>query len=426
MMIRPRRPGRSAIVAGALASCLVLAACGSTADTAPAQSAGAGGVKTDKGVTDTTITLGIMGDTSGVFKNLGAGLNAGNQIWADDVNAAGGICGRQIVIETVDHGYKADTAKTLYPQLEPKVLGMVQLLGSPVLAALKQNLIDDNMLAAPASWSSQVLDNPSVMMIGTTYDLEIINGLAYLQQQGLIADGDTIGHIYIDGEYGGNGLRGSQYYAQAHGLTVREAKVTSTDNDLTGIVTGLRGDGVKAIVLTTTPGQTASALSASQGLGLNVPVLGNNPTFDPALLSSPAATALGSLYVSASNAPFSSQTPKAIDVVTKFKQRFPDSPKNAGVITGYTEGQVWQAVLTKACESGDLSRAGVAAALTTLTSVKTEDLVTELDYSSPGSPPTRGVYIAKVDPNAEGGLTEVAPLFTAPEAAGYKAPFQKG
>ena len=86
MMIRPRRPGRSAIFAGALASCLVLAACGSTADTAPAQSAGAGGVKTDKGVTDTTITLGIMGDTSGVFKNLGGAINAGNQLWADDVN----------------------------------------------------------------------------------------------------------------------------------------------------------------------------------------------------------------------------------------------------------------------------------------------------------------------------------------------------
>ena len=251
------------------------------------QAAGAGGVKTDKGVTDTTITLGIMGDTSGVFKNLGAGLNAGNQIWADDVNAAGGICNRQIAIETVDHGYKADTAKTLYPQLEPKVLGMVQLLGSPVLAALKQNLIDDNVLAAPASWSSQVLDNPSVMMIGTTYDLEIINGLAYLQQQGLLADGDTIGHIYIDGEYGGNGLRGSQYYAQQHGLTVREAKVTSTDNDLTGIVTGLRGDGVKAIVLTTTPGQTASALSASQALGLNVPVLGQQPDVRPGAAGQP-------------------------------------------------------------------------------------------------------------------------------------------
>lgn len=425
-MIRRSSPGRLAVTAAALAGALVVAACGSTADAPSGQAAGAGGITTDKGVTDTTITLGIMGDTSGVFKNLGAALNGGNQIWADDVNAAGGICGRQIALETVDHGYKADTAKTLYPQLEPKVLGMVQLLGSPVLAALKQNLVDDNMLAAPASWSSQVLDNPSVMMIGTTYDLEIINGLSYLQQQGLIADGDTIGHIYIDGEYGGNGLRGSQYYAQAHRLTVREAKVTSTDNDMTGIVTGLRGDGVKAVVLTTTPGQTASALAAAQALGLNVPVLGNNPTFDPALLSSPAASALGNLYVVASNAPFSSKTPKAVEVAGKYVQKFPDAPRSYGVIVGYTEGQVWQAVLTKACERKDLSRAGVAAALTTLSSVGTDDLVTTLDYSSPGSPPTRGVYIAKVDPNAEGGLTEVAPLFTSPDAAGYKAPFQKG
>jgi ABC-type branched-subunit amino acid transport system substrate-binding protein len=423
-MIPGRRARRTAVLAGALASMLVLAACGSTADQQDA-AAGAGGVRTDKGVTDTTITLGIMGDNTGPFKNLGAGLNAGNQLWADDVNAAGGICGRQIALEVVDHGYKADTAKTLYPQIEPKVLGMVQLLGSPVLAALKQNLIDDNLLAAPASWSSEVLNNPSVMMIGTTYDLEIVNGLSYLQQQGLLADGDTIGHIYIDGEYGGNGLKGSQYYAQQHGLTIREAKITSTDNDLTGIVTGLRGEGIKVLVLTTTPSQTASALAANQALGLNVPVLGNNPTFDPALLSSPAAGALGNLYVAASSPPFSSKTPKAVEVANAYKQKYAGSPLNAGVHTGYVEGMVWQAVLEKACESGDLTRAGVATALTTLTSVQTEGLVTELDYSSPGSPPTRGVYIAKVDPAAEGGLTEVAPLFTAPEAEGYKAPYQK-
>lgn len=425
-MIAARRAGRSALIAGALTSTLVLAACGSTADTAGSAGEGAGGIITDVGVTDTTITLGIMGDTSGVFKNLGAGLNAGNQLWADDINAAGGVCERQIEIEIVDHGYKADVAKTLYPQLEPNVLGMVQLLGSPVLAALEPNLIEDDMLAAPASWSSEVLDNPGIMMIGTTYDLEIVNGLAYLQQEGLLADGDRIGHIYIDGEYGGNGLKGSQYYAEQHGMTISEAQVTSTDSDLTGIVTGMRGDGVKAIVLTTTPGQTASALAANSALGLNVPVLGNNPTFDPALLETPAASALGNLYVSASNAPFSSPNPKAVEVTTAYKEAYPDSPRNAGVTTGYTEGLVWQNVLEAACEAGDLSRAGVKAALTTLTEVDSEGLVDVLDYSSPGSPPTRGVYIAQVDATAEGGLREVAPLFTAPEAESYVAPFQEG
>ena len=422
-MILRRRPLRTAVLAGALA--LALAACGSTADTAAGGGSGAGGVKTDKGVTDTQITLGVMGDTSGVFKNLGAAINAGNQLWADDVNKAGGICGRQLKLEIVDHGYKADTAKTLYPQLEPKILGIVQLLGSPVLAALKQNLIDDNVTAAPASWSSKILNNPNVMMIGTTYDLEQVNGLAYLQQQGLIKDGDTIGHIYIDGEYGSDGLLGSQYYASKHGMTIKDAKITSTDNDLTNIVTGLKGAGVKAIALTTTPGQTASVLAANQALGLNVPVIGNNPTFDPALLKSPAAGALGNLYVAASSPPFSSKTPRAASLAAAYKAKYAGSPLNAGVDVGYVEGLVWQSVLTKACDNKDLSRAGVQTALKSLTSVKTDDLVAELDYSSPGAPPTRGVYIAKVDAAAEGGLTEVAPLFTAADVAGYKAPFQK-
>jgi len=418
------RWGRAALVG---VSALVLAACGSTADTGSSGSGGgAGGVKTDKGVTDTTITLGVMGDRTGVFKNLGDALIGGNELWVSDVNAAGGICGRQLALEIVDHGYKADTAKTLYPQLEPKILGIVQLLGSPVLAALKQNLIDDNVSAAPASWSSEILNNPNIMMIGTTYDLEIVDGLAYLQQQGLIADGDTIGHIYIDGEYGGNGLRGSKYYAEKHRMTVAEAKITSTDNDLANIVTGLKGQGVKAIVLTTTPGQTASAMANNAALGLNVPVLGNNPTFDPALLQSPAAASLDKLYVAASSAPFSSKTPKAVEVATAYKQKYPNSPTNAGAQAGYVEGLVWQAVLEKACQNGDLTRAGIQTALKSLTSVTTEDLVAPLDYSAPGAPPTRGVYIAKVDQAAEGGLTEVAPLFTAPEAGDYKAPHQQG
>jgi hypothetical protein len=75
---------------------------------------------------------------------------------------------------------------------------------------------------------------------------------------------------------------------------------------------------------------------------------------------------------------------------------------------------------TRAC-----SRARSGGGAGELTSVKTDDLVAELDYSSPGAPPARGVYVAEVDAKAEGGLTEVAPLYTAPDAAGCTAPFQK-
>ena len=84
--------GRSkAIAAGALA--LVLAACGSTADTG-AGATGAGGIKTDKGVTDTTISLGIMGDTSGDFKNLGAAINSGANLPGGNATTVNGMLPR--------------------------------------------------------------------------------------------------------------------------------------------------------------------------------------------------------------------------------------------------------------------------------------------------------------------------------------------
>ncbi|WP_370967007.1 ABC transporter substrate-binding protein [Amycolatopsis sp. cg9] len=411
-------------LAAALAAVLVLSACSTKAGDSGSSGSDSSGVKTGKGVTATEVTLGVMTDKSGVFKNLGLGVTQGNELWAKDFNAAGGVCGRQVKLEEVDHGYKADTAKTLYPQIEPKVLGFVQLLGSPVVAALKQNLATDKTVAAPASWSSELLDNPYVMIVGTTYDLEIIDGLSYLQEQGLIKDGDAIGHVYIDGEYGKNGLRGSQFYAKKHSLTVKEVKITSTDSDLTNVVTGLKGAGVKAIVLTTTPAQTGSAVATNKALGLNVPVLGNNPTFDPALLKSPAAGALDKLTIVASSVPFSADLPKAKDVAAKFKAAYKETP-NGGVPYGYAVGEVWGAVLKKACDNKDLTRDGIAAALKQTTSASTDNLVAALDFSKPGTPATRQVYAATPDASAEGGVKYVKPLFEAPEAKEYVAPHQK-
>ncbi|HKN55505.1 MAG TPA: ABC transporter substrate-binding protein [Amycolatopsis sp.] len=407
------------------ATVLALSACSTKAGDSGSSGADSSGVKTGKGVTATEITLGVMTDKSGVFKNLGLGVTQGNELWAKDFNAAGGVCGRQVKLEEVDHGYKADTAKTLYPQLEPKVLGFVQMLGSPITAALKGNILSDKVVTTPASWSSELLDNPYIMIVGTTYDLEIIDGLSYLQSQGAIKDGDTIGHVYIDGEYGKNGLRGSQFYAKKHNLTVKEIKITSTDSDLTNVVTGLKGSGVKAIALTTTPTQTGSVVAADKALGLNVPVLGNNPTFDPQLLKSPAAGALDKLTVVASSVPFSADLPKAKDVATKYKAAYKEAP-TAGTPYGYAVGEVWGQVLKKACDNKDLTRDGLAAALKQTTSANTDNLVATLDFSRQGTPATRQVYAATPDASAEGGVRYVKPLFEAPEAKEYVAPHQQG
>jgi len=421
---RGGRGHRLAVVAALAATALTLAACSTKAPDSGGGGEGAGGVKTDKGVTADTISLGAFTDQSGVFKNLGLAIVHGNQLWADSVNEAGGICGRKISIEVADHGYKADTAVTLYPGLSEKVLGFVQLLGSPVVSALSQNLQEDKLTTVPASYSSELLSNPYIAIVGTTYDLEMINGLSYLQQQGKLKDGDKVGHIYIDGEYGKNGLRGAQYYAQQHNIQIVKGKIGSTDTDMTNIVTGFKDQGVNAILLTVAPSTTASTLAANAALGLNVPVMGNNPVWDPALLQSPAKDALGNLYVATSSVPYSSDVPKAKEVAKAYEAKFTEPP-NGNVDIGYAEGMVWQAFLKKACTNGDLTREGIHTAVGQTNSANTDDLVAKLDFSNPGTPATRQVYIAQPDAAAPGGLKQVQPLFEAPDAKTYVAPHQK-
>lgn len=422
-----RRTWRRAGGAATIVAALVLAGC-STRAPEPATGGGGGQVATDVGVSAEAITLGVLTDTSGPFRNLGTGITQGNQLWADELNGRGGICGRKVELEVADSGYKADTATTVYRQQQPNVLGYLQLLGSPINAALRGNLETDEVTSLALSWSSFILDNPYQIIPGTTYDLEMINGLAYLQQQGLIADGDTLGHIYIGGEYGDNGFLGAQYYAQQHGMTLQPAKVAAADTDMTNIVTGFQGAGVKAILLTTTPAQTASALNAASALGLNVPVVGNNPVFDPATnLAGPAAASVGNLYVVASSVPYSAEVPKAKEVQQAFEAKFPDASKNYGVPYGYAGGLIWEQILTKACENGDLTRKGVHDAFLAGQNITTGDLVaSELDFSKAGSPPSRSVYIAQADPAQEGGLRQVVEPFTAAEAQAYKAPHQQG
>ncbi len=411
---------RIAISAAAVAAALVLAACGG--DDENGSTTAEDGVEIGPGVTEDSITLGVMTDLTGPFKDFSTTLQAGHKIWVDEINGKGGVCGRQIKVETLDHGYKADQATIQFPDLESKSAGFLELLGSPVLAALRQDIDDKQLTTIGLSWSSDLLDQPYIVIVGTTYDIEMINGLSYLMEKGEIKKGDSIGHIYIDGEYGGNGLRGSKYFAEQNDMKLVEGKVTSTDTDMTSIVTKFKGERVKAIALTTSPAQTASAAANNVGLGLGVPMIGNNPVFAPVLLDGPAANALKELYVSASAVPYASDVPKAKYVADEFAKASGGAQPFFTAQFGYATGVIWGQILEKACAAKNLTRAGIHEALKSSTDLTTENLLPPLDYSKLGSPPSRQVYIAQVDKGSKGGLKQVKSLFESKEAKSYKAP----
>lgn len=410
----------------ALAGAVALAACSTTAPQ-PGARAKPKDLTTDFGVTRTEITLGALTEYSGPFSDLGIGTVHGQQLWVNETNAAGGICGRKIKLAIRDDEDDVAKAKTQYAALEPTVLGFMQILGSSVTTALSQSLIDNETTAVALSKSSDLLSNPYVIIPATTYDIEMINGLSYLMEQGKFRDGDAIGYIWVDGEYGANGLRGAQYFAQRHRLTLRDARVTAITSNLRDVVAAFAGEPrVKAIALSTTPDQTASAVTANQQLGLNVTMVGNSAAFTPQLLFGPAAGALGNLSVLNSTVAFSAIAPRAEHVADAYRRAGYLELPNSGVTYGYAIGKIWGQLLKRACTNGDMSRSGIQEALLQSTNITTDNLVADLNFAKPGAPASRETSVGVPDAAALGGIREVKPLFVAPDAQGYVTAHQTG
>jgi ABC-type branched-subunit amino acid transport system substrate-binding protein len=394
----------------------VVAGCGSKSEESGGGGSSGGGesgsLKTGPGVTDKEITLGLLTDLSGVFAPLAKPIVQATQEYWKEQNAKGGVCQRTVKLVVKDHGYDPQKAVVQYRELT-NVAGLQQLLGSPITAALLPTLKKDSMLSILAAWPSSLLSNDFIIQIGASYDIEMINGLGYLLQEGKISKGDKIGHVYFEGEYGENGLQGSEAFAKQNGMTIVQQKVKATDEDMSGQVSALKRAGVKAIAMTTAPTQLASVAGIGATQGLNVPIVGNNPTYDPALLKSPAAKAVkANAYIVASAAPYNSEQPGPMKAAQAWSKANPNETPKAAVGNGWAQAQVMNEILNQACKNKDLTRAGLVKAARQLSNVNLQGLTAgPLDYTKVGQPSSRAVFVARpadVDGGlqAEGGVVE--------------------
>ena len=411
---------------GSLLACLLLiavAGCGSKGEeksSSTAAGGSSGALKTGPGITGKTITLGVLTDLSGVFAPLGKPTVQGTQLFWKERNAQGGVCNRTVKLVVKDHGYDPQKAVVQYRELSGGVAGLQELLGSPITAALLPSLKSDQMLSLLAAWPSSLLPNDNIIITGTTYDVEMINGLDYLMQKGKLHKGDKIGHVYFEGEYGENGLKGSKFFAKKNGMTVVEQKIKATDEDMSGQVAAFKRAGVKAIAFTTAPTQLASVAGIAAAQGLNVPLVGNNPTFDPALLKTPAAKALrANAYIVTSLAPYNLNKPEVQKVASDYQEAHPKELPKKDSVVGYTQGKLMYEILNQACRNKDLSRAGLVKAAHQLKNVETGGLsAAPLNYSNLGQPSERAVYISQ-PANVPGGLKAFPQAFESDTAKSY-------
>jgi ABC-type branched-subunit amino acid transport system substrate-binding protein len=405
---------RNLIAATVLAS-LAVSGCATKSDNA--DNGSVDGIKLGPGMTDSTVTLGVITDLSGPFAVLGMPALDGLKLAIDQINEEGGICGRFAVeLDVQDSGSDVQKATQAYDSIEEDVLALVQTLGAPVNTALIPRFAQDQVVNVPLAWGRSLLGWEGNAVPGGFYDTDMANGLSYLLQEGLLEKGDAVGHIYFTGEYGENGLAGAEHVAEANGLTVIGAEVSPTDVDMTAHVKRFAEKGVDAIALSVAPNQTASAVSVAASEGLTLPVVMNNPAFSPGLLDSPVGeTLLANGYIANAFSP--SFTDTAEDLAAAWKQAHPDKAPTSTVVAGAGTGEIIRHVLDKACTDGDMTREGLLSAKTSLDKLTTQDIVVPLDLS--GGATTRSSNIQR-PADVPGGMKIVAGSYTGPDTDSLK------
>ena len=162
----------------------------------------------------------MLADLSGAFAPLVSEIVEAQEVYWDDVNANGGIAGRQVELVIEDNAYDVPTHLEKYEEIRDEVAIISQSTGSPHTAAIAADLVEDDLVAIPLTWYSGWADpefGQNVLETYTTYCIESMNGIEWLHNN---RDVQTVAIISFPGEYGGDGAAGAKLAAEALGLEI--------------------------------------------------------------------------------------------------------------------------------------------------------------------------------------------------------------
>ena len=375
------------------------------------------------GVGDKTIKLGALIDLSGPFAATGKDFAAGMQMGVNELNKDGGICDRDVELVIKDHGYDVQKGVLAYDEVEPSVAMFSSVFGSAITAALKDKIEADDVLAIPTSYSSFLLGVDNFVLVGATYDLQAINGLSWMVDQGMLAKGDTVGEFYLEGELGEDSHQGVVWAAKQLGLKVKPYVLKPTDSDVASPVSALRKADAKAIVMATTGAQVASVAGAGQSSGLDVPIMGVGPTWNTAMLDTSAGSALEKNFYRAfvSYGLGDRKLPLSMELTKQYEKSHGGKPalSGSGVVAGYGAVHTSQAVLEKTCD--DLSRKAILKARSEVEPFDVDGAYPSLDISDPSKSSTTEVLIEKADKSSVDGVKVIEPFFASDLVQKYLA-----
>lgn len=413
------------VAALALGLALTLTACGGAGEDDSGGGGAAGAPGNTAGFDGKTIKLGVLTPLSGTVAVIGQPLTAGNEVWFEALNAKGGVGGKyKVELVQEDTQYKTDIAVQKYNKIKGDVVAFTQVLGTaPTLAVLPQ-LKTDKILAAPASLDALWVREDNLLPVGGPYQVQAINAMEYYFNDGGGTTNDRICTMIQDDVYGEAGQQGIDFAAEKYGFKVTNTQKfkVGTEN-YAGQIGALAGAGCQMVFLVATPSDAAKIWGTAAQARFAPQWFGQSPSYTGALAKSAVAPYMQQsvLIVSEGTEWGDSSVPGMTTMVADAEKYAPDQEPDYYFAFGYNQARAMTAVLEKAVELGDLSRAGILRASNELGTVGFDGLTGDYKYGPAADRnPPRSSTIFGIDPAKPFGLKKVKYNFTSDAAKEFE------
>jgi len=254
------------------------------------------------GTTDTggTIKVGVYGDLSGQTSSFGESTRDGVKMAVDEINAAGGINGRQIEVVVEDDQGQPQQASTVVTKLinQDKVVAIIgEVASSNSLAAAPKAQEAKVPMITPSS------TNPKVTQVG-----DYIFRVCFTDDfQGAVAAKFAANTLKakkaaILGDFNSDYSKGmTQYFEKEFtgggGQIVARQSYTQTDADFKGQLTNIRAAVPDVIFVPGYYGQVGVIAKQAKELGITAPLLGGDGWDSPKLFELGGAALDGNYMV---------------------------------------------------------------------------------------------------------------------------------
>lgn len=373
-----------------------------------------------------TIRLGVITPTSGPVAVIGEPLTNGNRAYWDYVNEElGGVAGEyQVELVIEDSAYDPPTAVQKYNQIKGDVVMLNQLLGTPIVNALLEQLDADGIVAQPASLDSFWVREQSLLPIGAPYQIQAINGVDWYVTEGGGSEDSAICTLRQDDPYGEAGQEGVDFALEEHGIELTEEATFPVGNpDFTAQITQLQGAGCEMVWLTSTPTDTGAALGKAAELGFAPRWMGQSPTWIGRFVESELLPYLEANFTWVAEGPeYGDESVAGMSELIRIQETYtPDQEPDVYFNFGFNEAKAVHQVLEQAVENGDLSHEGVIEAMNSLDELEFDGVLGEYGWGAPEDRnPPRASSIFEVDAAKPIGLGLVVQEHEAPFAADFE------